>query len=139
MKYLLWGVQILLALAFLATGWMKLTTSAAELAQVMVWVNDVPLWLVRFIGLAEIAGALGLVLPALTRIQPQLTPLAGAGLAVVMFLAAGFHLIRGEFGFIIPNIILLALAAFVAYGRWKLVPVTPQGNISKVSPVAPER
>jgi hypothetical protein len=136
MKYVLWFVQILLALAFLAAGWLKLTTPVDELAQAMVWVNDVPVWLVRFIGLAEVAGGLGLVLPALTRIQPQLTPLAGAALALDMFLAAGFHLLRGEFGFIIPNIILLALAAFVAYGRWKLVPIPPRGDSSNTSPVA---
>jgi uncharacterized membrane protein YphA (DoxX/SURF4 family) len=127
MKYALWIIQILLALAFLAAGFMKLVTPVEQLAQNMVWVNDVPVWLVRFIGLAELAGGLGLVLPALTRIQPQLTPLAGAGLALDMFLAAVFHLSRGEFGFIVPNLVLLALAAFVAYGRWNLVPIAPRG------------
>lgn len=131
MKYGLWIVQILLALAFLAAGFMKLTMPIEQLAQNMVWVSDVPAWLVRFIGLAEVAGGLGLVLPALTRIQPHLTPLAGAGLALVMILASGFHLTRGEFGFIIPNIVLLALAAFVAYGRWKIAPITPRGTLPK--------
>jgi putative oxidoreductase len=133
MKYALWIVQILLALAFLAAGFMKLTMPIDQLAQSMVWPGDVPAWLVRFIGLAELAGALGLVLPALTRIQPQLTPLAGAGLALVQFLVIGFHLTRGEFGFIIPNIILLALAAFVAYGRWNLVPVAPRGASARTT------
>jgi len=95
------------------------------------WPGDIPAWLVRFIGLAELAGGLGLILPALTRIQPQLTPLAGAGLALVMFLAAGFHLSRGEFGFIVPNIVLLALAAFVAYGRWQVAPIAPRGASPK--------
>jgi uncharacterized membrane protein YphA (DoxX/SURF4 family) len=126
MRYALWIVQILLALAFLAAGFMKLTMPVEQLAQNMVWVSDVPAWLVRFIGLAELAGGLGLILPALTRIQPQLTSLAAAGLALDMFLAAIFHLTRGEFGFIVPNLILLALAAFVAYGRWKLVPIVPR-------------
>jgi uncharacterized membrane protein YphA (DoxX/SURF4 family) len=133
MKYVLWIVQILLAVAFLAAGVMKLTTPIGDLAQNMAWVNDVPVWLVRFIGLAEAAGGLGLILPALTRIQPQLTPLAGAGLALDMFLAAGFHLTRGEFGFIVPNIVLLALAAFVAYGRWKLAPIRPRAASSNAS------
>lgn len=136
MKYALWIVQILLALAFLATGFMKLTTPVDQLAQNMAWINDVPLWLVKFIGLAELAGGLGLILPALTRIQPQLTPLAGAGLALVMFLAAGFHLTRGEFGFIAPNLVLLALAAFVAYGRWKVVPIAPRGASATVGAAA---
>lgn len=130
MKYALWIVQVLLALAFVAAGFMKLTMPIEQLAQNMVWVNDVPAWLVRFIGLAELAGGLGLVLPTLTRIQPQLTPLAGTGLALVMILASGFHLTRSEFGLIIPNIVLLALAAFVAYGRWKIAPISPRGASS---------
>ena len=133
MKYALWIVQILLALAFLAAGFMKLTAPVEQLAQTMIWVSDVPIWLVRFIGLAELAGGLGLVLPALTRIQPQLTPLAAAGLVLDMFLAAIFHLTRGEFGFIIPNLVLLALAAFVAYGRWKLVPIAPRGASARTT------
>lgn len=131
MKYALWIVQVLLALAFLAAGFMKLATPVDQLAQSMVWVNDVPVWLVKFIGLAELAGGLGLILPALTRIQPQLTPLAGAGLALDMIFAAIFHLSRGEFGFIVPNIVLLALAAFVAYGRWKVAPIAPRGVSTK--------
>lgn len=133
MKYALWIVQILLALAFLTAGWMKLTMPIEQLAQSMVWPGDIPAGLVRFIGLAELAGALGLVLPALTRIQPQLTPLAGAGLALVQFLAIGFHLTRGEFSYLGINIVLLALAAFAAYGRWKLVPITPRGASSSPS------
>jgi uncharacterized membrane protein YphA (DoxX/SURF4 family) len=135
MKYALWIVQILLALAFVAAGFMKLTAPVEQLAQTMIWVSDVPVWLVRFIGLAELAGGLGLILPALTRIQPQLTPLAAAGLALDMFLAAIFHLTRGEFGFIVPNLVLLALAAFVAYGRWKLVPIAPKGASARTTVV----
>jgi putative oxidoreductase len=133
MKYTLWFVQILLALAFLVAGWMKLTVPIDELAQAMVWAGDVPVGLVRFIGLAELAGGLGLVLPALTRIQPQLTALAGAGLALLMLLAIGFHLTRGEFAFIVPNIVLLALAALVAYSRWKLVPIPPRDDSSSMT------
>jgi len=136
MKYVLWIVQVLLALAFLAAGVMKLMTPVDELVQAMPWVSAVPVWLVRFIGLAEVAGGLGVILPALTRIQPQLTPLAGAGLGLLMLFAAMFHLSRGEFGFIVPNIVLLVLAAFVAYGRWKAAPVTPRGASSNVGVVA---
>lgn len=130
MKYALWIIQILLALAFVAAGFMKLTMPVEQLAQNMAWTADVPVWLLRFIGLAELAGGLGLVLPAITRIQPQLTPLAAAGLALDMFLAAGFHLLRGEFGLIVPNLVLLALAAFVAYGRWNLLPIAPRSASS---------
>lgn len=133
MKYVLWFVQALLALAFLAAGFMKLTTPIDQLAQSMVWVSAVPVWLVKFIGLAEMAGALGMILPALTRVQPQLTPLAGVGLGLVMLFAIIFHISRGEIGFIVPNIVLLALAAFVAYGRWKLAPIAPRGAAAKAS------
>lgn len=135
MKYALWIVQVLLALAFLAAGFMKVATPVEQLAQSMIWVNDVPVWLLKFIGLAEVAGGLGLILPALTRIQPQLTPLAGVGLALVMLFASIFHLSRGEIGAIVPNIVLLALAAFVAYGRWKVVPIAPRGASAKAGMV----
>lgn len=85
----------------------------------MPWVTTVPAFLVRFIGLSEVAGALGLLLPGLTKIQPQLTSSrATAGLTVVMILAALFHASRGEFGNIGINVVLGALAAFVAWRRW---------------------
>ncbi len=131
MKYGLWIVQVLLALAFVAAGVMKLTMPVDQLAQNMVWVSAVPVWLVRFIGLAELAGGLGIILPALTRIQPHLTPLAGAGLVLVQILAIGFHLTRGEFSYIVVNIVLLALAAFVAYGRWQVAPIAPRTTSPK--------
>ncbi|HEX8699267.1 MAG TPA: DoxX family protein [Myxococcaceae bacterium] len=122
----LWIVQVLLALAFFGAGSFKLFTPIAELAQQMAWVSTMPEGLVRFIGASELAGALGLLLPALTRIKPGLTPLAAAGLTVVMLLAAPFHLSRGEGGAIVPNLILGALAAFVAWGRFKKAPIAPR-------------
>ncbi len=123
MKIVLWIVQVLIALAFLAVGFPKLVMPLADLSQQMAWVNDLSPALVRFIGLAEVAGALGLILPALTRILSWLTPLAAAGLVLIMVLAAIFHISRGEIPFIIPNLVLLVLAAFVAYGRWKIAPI----------------
>lgn len=123
MQIVLWIVQVLIALAFLAVGFPKLVMPLADLSQQMDWVNDLSPALVRFIGLAEVAGGLGLILPALTRILPWLTPLAAAGLVLIMILAAVFHISRGEIPFIIPNLVLLALAAFVAYGRWKIAPI----------------
>lgn len=134
MKYALWIVQVLLALAFLASGAMKLLTPMYQLAANMAWVNAVPELLVRFIGLAEVAGALGLILPAATRIQPQLTPLAAAGLALIMVLASIFHLSRGETFMLAPNGVLFLLAVFVAYGRWKWAPIAPRNTA--VGPVA---
>lgn len=80
----------------------------------------------RFIGIAELAAAVGLILPALTRILPKLTPLAGLGLAVIMVLAAGFLVQRGEMSALPINFLLGALAAFVAWGRWRKVPIAPR-------------
>ncbi len=73
--------------------------------------------LVTFIGIAELAGALGLILPALTKILPNLTRWAAVGLATIMVLATGFHVLRGEFSHAVVTVILLALAAFVIYAR----------------------
>ena len=134
MNKVLWVLQILLALAFLMAGAMKLVTPIADLGVQMGWVNDVPVWLVRFIGLAEVLGALGLILPAATRIQPILTPVAAACLALVMILAALTHITRGEFAEVMPNIILLIMSAFVAYGRFKLAPIAPKGQEKDPAP-----
>jgi len=123
----LWIVQVLLAAAFLMAGAMKLSQPTDALAAQMPWVTAVPAALVRFIGAAEVTGALGLLLPSLTRIQPRLTVLAALGLVVVMLLAAPFHIGRGEAGMILPNFVLAALAAFVAWGRSKAAPIAPRG------------
>lgn len=123
LHYTLWAVQLLLGAAFVMAGLMKATTPLAELAQKLPWVVDLPN-LTRFIGVSELLGGFGLVLPAATRIQPKLTPLAGAALSLVMVLAAGFHVARGEFPGVVPNAVLGALAAFVAWGRFIKAPVS---------------
>ena len=116
----LWVIQVLLFAAFFLSGFMKLTTPLAQLSGTMAWTAIVPEGLIRFIGLAEIAGALGLLLPALTRIQPALVQLAALGLTVVMVLAVGFHLTQGFASSVAPSIVLGFLAAFVAWGRNKI-------------------
>ena len=123
MNKILWIVQVLLALAFAMAGAMKLFTPIADLAAQMGWPGESPALLVRFIGLAELSGALGLILPSALRIRPSLTPLAAAGLVVVMGLAAGFHLVRGEMAALGAPLVLGALAAFVAWGRSKKAPI----------------
>ena len=128
MKIIIWIVQVLLALAFAMAGMTKAFGDLGSLAGSMPWVADVPPALVRFIGVAEMTGALGLVLPALTRIRPSLTPLAAAGLATIMILAAVFHTTRGEFGDLVRNLVLLAVALFVVYGRWQRVPIEPRAK-----------
>ena len=124
MNILLWLVQILLAAAFGMAGVMKATQPVDVLAaNGIAWAPQVPLALVRFIGISELLGAVGLILPALTKIKPFLTPLAALGLLTVMILAMGFHVSRGEAGALPINIVLGGLAAFVAWGRTSKAPI----------------
>jgi uncharacterized membrane protein YphA (DoxX/SURF4 family) len=119
----LWIVQILLAIAFLLSGLMKATQSKEKLFERMAYVEDFSDGTIRLIGILEVLGAIGLVLPALTGILPWLTPLAAVGLVLTMVGAAITHVRRGENSMIVAPIVLLILAAFVAYGRWLVVPL----------------
>lgn len=123
----LWIVQVLLAGMFLMAGVTKTFTPVAELAKMMPWVADSSALLVRFVGVSELLGGLGLILPALTRIRPVLTVAAAAGLVVVMVLAAGLHVYRGELSGLPINFILGGLAAFVAWGRSGRAAIAPRG------------
>lgn len=118
MNFTLWIVQILLAAMFLAVGAMKASQPVPKLGKSMPWVTHFPLSVVRFVGVAELLGAVGLILPAATGIAPVLTPLAATGLAVVMVLAAIYHFRQKEFSGIGINAVLFALAVFVAAGRF---------------------
>ncbi len=122
----LWVVQGLLGALFLVVGAMKATQPIAVLVDMLRWPAAVPAPLVRFIGVAEFLGGLGLILPAATRVKPMLTPLAGVGLALAMLLAAGFHTSRGEFGALPMPLILGGLAAFVVGGRAVRAPIAPR-------------
>lgn len=122
----LWTAQVILALMFGMAGVMKTTQPIAELAKQMVWPGDIPATLVRFIGTMEFLGAVGLVLPAATRIKPALTPLAAAGLTTIMALAIVFHLTRGEFPAIVFNTVLGSIALFIAWGRYRKAPIAPR-------------
>jgi putative oxidoreductase len=119
----LWVAQVLLFVAFGMAGFPKLTTPLDQLVGMMPWVGAVPGALVRFIGLAELAGAIGVVLPAATRVRPGLTPLAALGLLTVMVLAAVFHQSRGEASVLPVHAVLGGLAAFVAWGRSSRAPI----------------
>lgn len=124
MNIALWIVQVLVALAFLAAGAMKVAQPKEALVKAMSWTGEIPFGLVRFIGVAEILGALGLIIPAVTKVAPALTPIAAIGLALVMLLAVGFHVSRKEYSNIAPNIVLLLLALFIVIGRFSLSPIT---------------
>ena len=120
----LWIVQVLLGLAFLGAGYGHgFRAEQMKSQQGGQWVAAVPRGLLTFIALCEFLGGVGVILPAVTGILPWLSPLAAALLAVVMLLAAGFHLMRREYPNIVFNLVLLALAALVAYGRFVVVPL----------------
>jgi len=122
MHVLLWILQIVLGVYFFVTGLMHFIVPPG-LPEPMAWMYELPPALHVLSGVAEILAGLGLVLPGLTRIQTRLTPLAAAGLVLVMLGAAIWHLGRGEYPNIGMNILLGAVAAFVAYGRWRLQPL----------------
>lgn len=123
MNTVVWIAQILLALAFGMAGVMKATQPKEKLAANMGWVNDFSQNAVRGIGTVEMLGAIGLILPALTNIFPILTPIAAVGLVLVMGGAIFTHFRRKEYPMIAINLVLLAIAAFIAYGRFVAVPL----------------
>jgi uncharacterized membrane protein YphA (DoxX/SURF4 family) len=118
----LWIVQGLLALVFLCTGLMKLTAPSEMLAAQV----PLPELFVRFLGLAETLGAIGLILPGLLRIRTGLTPLAAFGLVIIMMGATVLTptLLGMDVIMALPDVIVGALAAGIAYGRWQQAPLT---------------
>jgi uncharacterized membrane protein YphA (DoxX/SURF4 family) len=119
MNIVLWIVAGLLAAAFLGAGVMKLSQPREKLVTSgQAWAADASDGFVKFVGAVEVLGALGLILPAALGIVPILTPLAAAGLVVVMIGAIVVHARRNELPGAVPSIVLLVLAAFVAWGRF---------------------
>ncbi|WP_426512936.1 DoxX family protein [Dactylosporangium sp. McL0621] len=118
MNVTLWIVQILLGAAFVVAGVMKSTQPKEKLQPNLPWVEDFSPGTVRLIGVAELLGGLGLILPAATGILPVLTPIAATCLAVVMVMAAAAHVRRKEPSGVVINAVLFALAAVVAWGRF---------------------
>jgi putative oxidoreductase len=123
MAIALWIVQGLLALMFLLAGSRKSFLPLPAVKKSFPWANHVPDGFTRFIGISELLGGLGLVLPAVTGILPWLTIVAALGLAVVMVCAMIFHLSRREFSVLGINLVLLLLALFLVVGRWVLAPL----------------
>ena len=121
----LWVAQILLAGMFIMAGAMKIFTPIEELGANAPWVKEMPN-LVRFIGVSELLGGLGLILPSLLRIKPILTPIAAIGIVFIMILAALYHAKMGEFESIGFTVVIALLAAFVAWGRFKKAPILPR-------------
>jgi hypothetical protein len=104
---------------------MKATQPLHELQATIPWVVDAP-HLARFVGVCEVLGALGLLLPSVLRVKPKLTVLAAAALALVMVAAMVFHGIRGEYPMIGVDMVFFAAPAFIAYGRLVKAPIVPR-------------
>lgn len=120
METFLWILQIALALAFLGAGGIKLAKSRSELVQdpKMSWAEEFSEAQIKGIGALEIAGAIGLIIPAALDVAPILTPIAAAGLALTMAAAAALHVRRNEMQALAPPVVLGLLALLVAIFRF---------------------
>jgi putative oxidoreductase len=123
MNVTLWVMQILLALAFFAHGWLFLAPPPEIAAQMNA---SLPRWFQLFLGIAEVAAAIGLTLPGLTRIMPGLVAWAAVGIMIVMVSATVFHVVRSEISSAAITLLLLAMATFVAYMRLRVLPIVPR-------------
>ena len=123
MNILLWVLQVLLAVAFFAHGVMFLFPPP----EIAVQMNaSLPRWFQLFLGIAEIAAAVGLTLPGLTRIQPSMIVYAAVGIMVVMVSATIWHAVRGEISSALVTLVLLGMATVVAYWRARVLPIAPR-------------
>jgi hypothetical protein len=120
MNILLWVLQVLLAVAFLAHGWLFLWPPPDIAVQMNA---SLPRWFQLFLGVAEVLAGVGLTLPGLTRILPWLVTWAAGGIMIVMASATVLHLVRGEMSSAVITVVLLAMATFVAYMRHRVLPI----------------
>ena len=123
MNIALWLLQILLALAFFAHGLLFLFPPADIPAQMNA---SLPRWFSLFLGVAEIAAAIGLIVPGLTRRMPWLVAWAAAGVMIVMISATIYHVVRNEISSAVITFVLLVMATFVAYMRHRVLPIRPR-------------
>ena len=120
MNIVLWVLQVLLAAAFAAHGWLFLSPPPEIAAQMNA---SLPRWFQLFLGVAEVLAAVGLILPPLTKVLPSLVVWAAVGIMIVMVSATIYHLARGEMSSAAITFLLLGLATFVAYMRYRVVPI----------------
>jgi DoxX-like family len=130
MNLALWTVPVLSGIFWSVTGWGKILglypTVWNQTLPRVPWFSAAPQSLFVFIGLCEFPGGVGLLLPAMTGVKPKLTSFAAIGLALVMILAAGFHIVRCEYSSFLPlNLVLTAVCLFIAYGRLLVRPIAP--------------
>ena len=127
MNIVLWILQALLALAFLAHGWMFLFPPASVVEQMNA---SLPRWFQLFLGVAEVLAAIGLTLPGITRIKPWLVAWAAAGIMIVLISATIYHVMRNEMSSAVITAVMFALATFVAYMRWRVLPIRARGSVA---------
>ena len=126
MNILLWVLQVCLAAAFLAHGLLFLSPPAEMVEQMNA---SLPRWFQLFLGVAEVLAAVGLTLPGITRIYPRLVVWAAVGVMVVLVSATVFHVVRGEISSAVITTVLLAVATFVAYMRYRVVPIRSRAAV----------
>jgi uncharacterized membrane protein YphA (DoxX/SURF4 family) len=123
MNILLWVLQVLLAVAFFAHGWMFLFPPP----EIAVLMNaSLPRWFQLFLGVAEVAAAVGLILPGATRIMPWLVPAAALGIMMVLGSATVYHFVRAEISSGIITLVMFVMATVLAYMRWRVLPIRPR-------------
>lgn len=121
----LWVLQVVLALVYLAHGVLLLAPPPDLIGQINATIGPV----LRYVlGVAEVLAAIGLIAPGVTRVLPWLVAAAAAGLIPIMVGATVLHVVRGEYGSAATTFVLLVLVAFVAYARWKVVPILPRAR-----------
>jgi len=126
MNIVLWVLQVLLALVFFAHGMLLLMPPPDIQAQMYA---ALPPWFWLFLGIAEVAAAVGITLPGATRILPGLVTAAAAGITVVMVSATIWHIVRGEISSAVITCVLLVMAAFVTYMRWRVMPIAARVRV----------
>ena len=131
MNIVLWIVQVLLALAFLAHGWLFLAPPPEIAVQMDA---TLPRWFQLFMGVAEVAAAIGLTLPGVTRILPWLVVWAAGGVMIVTASATVWHVVRGEMSSAAITLVLFVMAVFVAYMRQRVRPIRARGAARATAP-----
>ena len=124
MNIVLWVLQVLLAAAFFAHGWLFLAPPPEMVEQMNA---SLPRWFQLVLGVAEVLAAVGLILPGVTRIMPTLVTWSAVGIMVVMVSATLWHLARREWSGAAITLVLLGMATFVAYKRHRVLPIRPRG------------
>jgi len=124
---LLWVLQVLLAAAFLAHGLLLLMPPPDIAAQMLM---SLPRWFWVFLGVAEVAAAIGLTLPGLSRVKPWLVAWAAGGIMIVMISATIYHVMRNEISSAVVTFVLLLMATFVAYMRLRVMPIAARRSLA---------